>query len=102
VYIVIDGVAMLWSIYWPTEGKVHDLVGGVAKYLACQLTSSVHGVYLIFDCYREFSIKGGARAARAQDLSGDKAKKNAADYVLTLDSPIPPQSISLKVTQNKV
>jgi len=38
-YIVIDGVAMLWSIYWPTEGKVRDLVGGVAKYLACQLTS---------------------------------------------------------------
>jgi len=48
-YIVIDGVATLWSIYWPPEGKVRDLVGGVAKYLACQLTSSVHGVHLIFD-----------------------------------------------------
>ena len=66
-YIVIDVVAMLWSIYWPTEGKVRDLVGGMAKYLACQLTSSLHGVHLIFDRYREFSIKGGARAACAQD-----------------------------------
>ena len=41
-------------------------------------------------------------AACAQYLLGDKAKKNAADYVLNLDSPIPPQSVSLKVTQNKV
>ena len=29
-------------------------------------------------------------------------KKNAADFVLTLDSPLPPHSLSLKVSQNKV
>ena len=66
-YIVIDVVAMLWSIYWPTERKVRDLVGGMAKYLACKLTSSLHGVHLIFDRYREFSITEGARASCAQD-----------------------------------
>jgi len=28
----------------PPNGEMRDLVGGVAKYLACQLTSSFHGV----------------------------------------------------------
>ena len=59
-----------------TEGKVRNLVDGMVKYLACQLTLSVHGVHLILGRYREFSIKGGARAACAQDLLGYKAKKN--------------------------
>ena len=68
---------------------MRDVVGGVAKYLACQLTSSVQGVHLIFDRHRDFSINGNARAERAQDLLADKANKNAADYVLTLDSPNP-------------
>ncbi len=61
--VIIDGVAMLWSMYWPADGRVRDLVSGVASYLAHQLTSSVHSVHLIFDRYHEFSIKTGTRAA---------------------------------------
>ena len=72
-------------------------MGGVAKYLACHLISSGYGVHL-FDCYREWVT----RAAPAQDLLGAWQKKNAADFVLTLDSPLPPHSLSLKVSQNKV
>ena len=62
--VITDGVAMLCAMYWPANGRVHDLVSGVAScYLAHQLISYVQGVHLIFDHYREFSIKSGTRAA---------------------------------------
>ena len=90
-------------MYWPADGKVCDLVSGVASYLARELTSSVQGVHLIFDRYREFSIKGGARAARAQvNTPDDAGDTNSTEFMLTLDSPLPPQSVCLKVTENKV
>ena len=80
-----------------------DLVSGVASYLARELTSSVQGVHLIFDRYREFSIKGGARPARAQvNTPDDAGDTNSTEFMLTLDSPLPPQSVCLKVTENKV
>ena len=101
--VIIDGVAMLWAMYWPADGKVCDLVSGVASYLACELTSSDQGVHLIFDRYPEFSIKGGARAARAQvNTPDDAGDTNSTEFMLTLDSPLPPQSVCLKVTENKV
>ena len=59
--VIIDGVAMLWAMYWPSDGKVCNLVSGVASYLARQLTLSVLRVHLILDRYREYSIKGGTR-----------------------------------------
>ena len=64
--VIIDGVAMLWSMYWPHNVNVCDLVSGVASYLARQLPQSFKGVHLIFDRYCEYSIKGGARTTRAQ------------------------------------
>eukprot|EP00745_Piridium_sociabile_P031048 TRINITY_DN51469_c0_g2_i2.p1 TRINITY_DN51469_c0_g2~~TRINITY_DN51469_c0_g2_i2.p1 ORF type:complete len:652 (+),score=127.59 TRINITY_DN51469_c0_g2_i2:129-2084(+) len=103
--VIIDGVAMLWAIYWPVDGRVRDLVSGVAIYLGRQFTPSVKGVHLIFDRYREFSIKGGTRAARAQGMTrttDDAGDTNSTEFMLTLDSPLPPQSVSLKVTENKV
>ena len=103
--VIIDGVAMLWTMYWPTAGKVRDLVIGVARYLVRQLTSSVKGVHLIFDRYRDFSIKSQTRAARIHGMHNmldDTGNSNVTEYVFTLDSPLPPQSVSLKVTENKV
>ena len=75
----------------------------VASYLARELTSSVQGVHLIFDRYPEFSIKGGTRAAQVQvNTPDDAGDTNSTEFMLTLDSPLPPQSVCLKVTENKV
>ena len=58
--ILIDGHAMLHSaIHWPKGGKVEDLLAGLQSYISIKLLKS--DVYLIFDRYKEFSIKSDTR-----------------------------------------
>ena len=61
--IIIDGCAMLHSgIHWPKGGKVNDFLAGVRSYISNKLTKS--DAYLIFDQYKEFSIKSDTRQKR--------------------------------------
>ena len=87
---ILDGCAILWVINWPNKGTVADFVTmNVMKRVASQDT------YLIFDRYFDFSIKSGTRAARA----GEEASRR---HRLQLHTPLPPQTVVLTVTENKV
>lgn len=60
--VVVVGGGMMHTIYWPTSGTVKNLVDSVEHYL--KKFSSFSDVYLIFDRYKEGSIKGDTRNAR--------------------------------------
>ena len=51
-------------------------------------------VHIIFDRYYDYSIKSGTRLARGKEAT--------RRHVLHLNSPLPPQNVTLNVTQNKV
>ena len=89
---IIDGCAMLWAIHWPSQGTVQNYVDGFIDSIMHKLAEK--DVYLVFDRYYDFSIKGGTRCNRA--AAGTK------QYKLRPDAPLPKQSIILTVTTNKV
>ena len=87
--ILIDGCAMLHSaIHWPKGGKVEDLLAGLRSYISKKLLKS--DVYLIFDRYKEFSIKSDTRQKKVgsiplyshlkQDKSTSSKRGHLADY----------------------
>ena len=57
---VIDGYALLWK--WPSEGTVNDFVTDVKNRVKKYLDKT--DMYLVFDCYYDFSTKSVARGGR--------------------------------------
>jgi len=90
---ILDGCAILWVINWPNKGTVADFVNGFTRNVMKRVASQ--DTYLIFDRYFDFSIKSGTRAARA----GEEASRR---HRLQLHTPLPPQTVVLTVTENKV
>ena len=84
---IMDGCAILWIINWPSKGTVYDYVHNFASYLSTKTRKC--DIYLVFDRYVSYSIKGGARLARA-------------GHKLSLQTPLPPQKVVLTVTENKI
>ena len=64
--VIVDGCAMLYAVYWPTDGTVEDLLQSIKTYLKQYDEAST--LYLIFDRYFEFSPKGGTRQSRAAKM----------------------------------
>jgi hypothetical protein len=61
--VFIDGCATLHAaIYWPKGGTVQDLLNGMRNYVQKFLNDV--DVYLLFDKYKQFSIKSDTRAER--------------------------------------
>ena len=54
--VILDGCALLWTIAWPDQGKVEDVVDLFIDLMLNYI--AISDVYLIFDRYEEFSIKG--------------------------------------------
>ena len=54
---IMDGGAILWIINWPSKGTVHDYVHNFASYLSTKTKKC--DIYLVFDRYVSYSIKGG-------------------------------------------
>ena len=90
--VVIDVSAVLWTIDWPTKGSVQTFVEGFKVWLSSKLSES--HTYLVFDRYRDFSIKSSTRAAR--DTTSSRVHK------LNMKSPLPARDSVLKCTKNKV
>ena len=90
---IMEGCAILWIINWPSKGTVHDYVHNFASYLSTKTRKC--DIYLVFDRYFSYSIKDGARLARA----GQHASRR---HKLTLQTPLPPQKVVLTVTENKI
>ena len=90
--IIIDGCAMLYSaIHWPKGGKVNDFLAGVRSYISNKLKKS--DVYLIFDRYKEFSIKTATRQKRLDQFR--------CSHTLNKTSPLPSKEVTLRVTKTK-
>jgi len=59
VYFVVDVLAVIWTLEWPTHGTVATFISGFKTWLSLQLTS------MCFDRHRDYSIKNSSRSARA-------------------------------------
>ena len=88
--IVLDGCAILWSVNWPSNGRVSDSVDNFLSYVFTLLHES--DVHLVL--YYEYSIKSATHSERAKSA-------NVA-YVLNLESPLLTKAIILKSAKNNV
>ena len=89
---IIDGGGMLHAkIYWPTEGTVNDLIKGVWSYVKGIAEYST--VYLVFDRYKDYSIKSDTRQKRIGQIR--------RSYTLTLNGPLPPKEVCLASNETK-
>lgn len=89
---ILDGCALLWTVYWPASGTVQDFASSFSSSVCRRLRES--DVYLIFDRYHEFSIKTGTRTARKQGAS--------RVHQLSMNTVLPAQNVALTVTENKL
>jgi hypothetical protein len=62
-----DGCAVLWVLPWPTGGTVQDFFNNFRRHIQSHLEST--DVYLVFDRYKEGSIKESTRNGRDQGAS---------------------------------
>ena len=90
--IIIDGCALLWIIQWPNQGVIQDFVNNVLEYVFRKFEHS--DVYVIFDRYFEYSTKSATRTSHA-------AQQASQRHELTSSTPLPSQTIGLRVTENK-
>ena len=89
----MGGCSILGINNWPSKCTVHDYVHNFASYLSTKTRKC--DIYLVFDRYVSYSIKGGARLARA----GQHANRR---HKLKLQTPLPPQKVVSTVTENKI
>jgi len=90
--VIIDGSAILWVVHWPAQGTVQSFIDNFVAYLTSKLKEC--NVYLIFDRYNDYSIKGVTRTARGKQAS--------RRHQLSRSMMLPPQKVVLTVTYNKV
>ena len=58
--IVIGGSAYLWIPSWPASGTTQHYIAKFKYHIGQKLTKA--DVFLVFDRYREYSIKGATRS----------------------------------------
>ncbi|XP_066927982.1 uncharacterized protein [Clytia hemisphaerica] len=92
--IIVDGCAKFWDVRWPTNGTVRDLAYKMYQYVTYQLSKENSDVFLIFDRYFKYSIKGATRDQRTGNISHN--------HILSLDSPLPTREIVMKSSKNKI
>ena len=90
--VIVDGNAILWTCHWPPKGNVEDLTDIFYHYVRKLL--SVRDVYLVFDRYRVFSIKGTTRAERAKNM--------AFRHNFSMKTIVPDREKALASTSNKI
>ena len=86
--VILDGCAILWVIHWHLNGTVRDFVDGFNQYVLQKMSTCSH-LNVIFDRYKDYSIKSRTRSSRAG------AASRASDM------PLPPQSVMLTGRKNK-
>ena len=90
--VLIDGCAMLHgALHWPKGGKVQDLLTAVRKYILKMLEQL--DTYLIFDRYKDFSIKSDTRQGRLEQFR--------CSHSLQKSSPLPAKEVALRVIKTK-
>jgi len=80
VYFVVDVLAVIWTLEWPTHGTVATFISGFKTWLSLQLTS------MCFDRHHDYSIKNSSRSARA-------TTSHVHHLTVTLTTPLPAQKL---------
>ena len=80
------------AIHWLIGGKINDFLAGVRSYISNKLTKS--DVYLIFDRYKQLSIKSDTRQERLDVFH--------CSHTLNKTSPLPSKEVTLRVTKTKI
>ena len=62
--VILDGCAILWVIHWPSDGTVRHFIDGFNQYVVKKMSTCSH-LHLIFDRYKDYSIKSKTRSSRA-------------------------------------
>ena len=91
--VIIDGCALLWATSWPTNSTVKNLADALHQLVLSYMMGN-SDLYLVFDRYYKFSIKGLTRAQRTGMI--------ASNHVLSLNTPIPSKEDTVLSTSNKV
>ena len=91
--VIIDGCAQVWATSWPTSGTIKDLREALHHLVLPYLTTNTY-VYLVFDRYCKYSIKGLTRAQRTGSI--------ASNHVLSLSTLISSKEDTMLSTGNKV
>ena len=89
--LVIDGSAIFWTLAWPKEGTVTDLMELMYDYIESKLISQ--DVYFVFDRYFLYSIKGSTRENRVENRTNHQ--------YFSLSAPLPPRDKPLSSSLNK-
>ena len=89
--VVLDDCAFLWSVHWPKAGNVRNFVNVFKGYVMKFLHKS--NVFLIFDRYHDYSIKGVTR----QDCVGNARHS----HNLPSSTPLPSKEVTLHSTETK-
>ena len=66
--IIIDGCAQFWHLSWPIQGTVETLANTFYRLIVSYLMEDID-VYLVFDRYYNYSIKGQTRKQRTGNIS---------------------------------
>ena len=90
--VVLYSCAIIWSVNWPSNGKVSDFVDFFLSYVFMLLHE--FDFRLVFGRYYEYSIKSA--------IHSERAKSANVAYALNLESRLPTKSIILKSAKNKV
>ena len=90
---IIHGCAILWIFHWPGNGTVKDFLNNVSSYIFVKAIKS--DVYIVLHRFFDFSIKSVTRSI----CGGEHGSRR---HKLILQTPMPPQTIILIVTENKV
>ena len=63
--IMLDGCALIWSVYWPTSGTMGDVVQIMVEFL--QKRMDYTDVYHVFDRYHPYSPKSSTWIQRSSE-----------------------------------
>ncbi|KAJ8317814.1 hypothetical protein KUTeg_004634 [Tegillarca granosa] len=89
--LIIDGSAVLYVVHWPSNATVNDFIVNFRKYVERKLTA--YDVYLVFDRYRDYSIKGITRSVRGAG--------SVRVHQMSSSMPLPSQKSILSEPENK-
>ena len=89
--VVLDGCAYLWSVHWSKAGNISNLFNVSKDYIVKFLHQS--NVFLIFDWYHDYSIKG----VTPQDRTGNAC----CSQNLSLSTPLRSKEVTLHSTETK-
>ena len=87
---IYDGNEHLYHVNWPRGGTVHDFIERFVK----SVSNKQHQVLVIFDCYRNQSIKMHERIRRDGGM-------HISEHDFQVNTPLPARETVMKSNKNK-